>query len=48
MGVIFANPLEELVEFQEMNRDLEQGKGPLQVSGCVDSQKVHLDRKSVV
>ena len=42
MGVIFANPLEELVEFQEMNRDLEQGKGPLQVSGCVDSQKVHL------
>ena len=27
MGVIFANPLEELVEFQELNRDLEQGKG---------------------
>ena len=47
MGVIFANPLEELVEFQEMNRDLEQGKGPLQVSGCVDSQKVHLMQETM-
>lgn len=36
------NPLMELAEFEELNRDLNRGKGPVQVSGCVDSQKVHL------
>ena len=42
MSRVFANPLTELIEFEDMNRDLERGKGPLQVSGCMDSQKVHL------
>ena len=42
MSRIFANPLEELIEFEEMSRDVERGKGPIQVSGCMDSQKVHL------
>lgn len=42
MGSIFANPLEELAEFQDMKKELNQGRGPLQVSGCVDSQKAHL------
>ncbi len=38
----FANPLEELIEFGDMNRELERGQGPLLVSGCMDSQKAHL------
>lgn len=42
MGRIFANPLEELAEFQDLNKELLKGGGPLQVSGCVDSQKLHL------
>lgn len=42
MESIFANPLEELIEFGDMNRDLERGQGPLLVSGCMDSQKAHL------
>lgn len=42
MSRLFANPLAELIEFEEMNRNLERGLGPLQVSGCMDSQKVHL------
>lgn len=42
MEEIFTNPLEELIEFQDMNRDITRGKGPVLVSGCMDSQKVHL------
>lgn len=42
MGDVFANPLEELIEFQDMNQDLSRGQGPVLVSGCMDSQKVHL------
>lgn len=42
MSKAFVNPLMELAEFEELNRDLNCGKGPVQVSGCVDSQKVHL------
>lgn len=42
MGEAFHNPLEELKEFQEMRQDLCSGKGPVQVIGCLDSQKVHL------
>ena len=42
MSKAFMNPLMELAEFEELNRDLNRGKGPVQVSGCVDSQKVHL------
>lgn len=29
MGTIFANPLEELAEFQDMNKELNEGRGPL-------------------
>lgn len=42
MSKVFANPLVELIEYEELNRDLEQGKGSVHVSGCMDSQKVHL------
>lgn len=42
MSKVFANPLVELIEYEELNRDLERGKGPVHVSGCMDSQKVHL------
>ncbi|MCD8221179.1 MAG: transcription-repair coupling factor [Clostridiales bacterium] len=42
MSGIFANPLTELIEYEELSRDLKQKKGPLQLSGCMDSQKVHL------
>lgn len=39
---MFENALAELAEFEELNTDLNRGKGPVQVSGCMDSQKVHL------
>lgn len=42
MSKVFANPLVELIEYEDMNRDLIKGRGPIQVSGCMDSQKVHL------
>ena len=42
MAGIFANPLEELIEYQDLRRDLERSGGPLLVSGCMDSQKAHL------
>ena len=42
MSKVFANPLVELIEYEELNQELERGNGPLQVSGCMDSQKVHL------
>ena len=42
MSAGFANPLEELQEYQDIQKALRQGKGPIQVSGCMDSQKVHL------
>ncbi len=42
MSRVFANPLTELAEYEELNRDLNRGKGPLQISGCMDSQRVHL------
>ena len=42
MSRIFSNPLTELAEFEELSRDLSRKKGPVQVSGCMDSQKVHL------
>ena len=41
MGKVFVNPLTELVEYEELNRSLNEKKGPLQISGCMDSQKVH-------
>lgn len=42
MSKVFANPLVELIEYEELNRELERGRGPLQISGCMDSQKVHV------
>ena len=42
MSQVFASPLSELAEFEELNREIQQRKGPVQVSGCMDSQKVHL------
>ncbi|MBS6643545.1 MAG: transcription-repair coupling factor [Clostridiaceae bacterium] len=42
MSTIFANPLVELKEYEELDKALRQGKGPVSVSGCMDSQKVHL------
>ena len=42
MGRIFANPMDELVEFQELKKDLTGGRGPVLLSGCIDSQKAHL------
>ncbi len=42
MSRVFANPLTELAEYEEMDQDLNRGKGPIQMSGCMDSQKVHL------
>ena len=42
MSRVFANPLPELAEYEEMNQALNRGKGPVQISGCMDSQKVHL------
>ena len=42
MSQVFASPLSELAEFEELNREIQRRKGPVQVSGCMDSQKVHL------
>ncbi len=42
MSRVFANPLAELIEYEELNQQLERQRGPVQVSGCMDSQKVHL------
>ena len=42
MSRVFANQLTELAEYEEMNQDLNRGNGPVQISGCMDSQKVHL------
>lgn len=41
MNRIFVNPLTELAEYEEMNQALSRRRGPVQVSGCMDSQKVH-------
>ena len=46
MSDLFANPLEEMIEFQDLKTDLQRGQGPLLVTGCLDSQTVsytHLD-----
>ena len=42
MGTVFENPLKELIEYQDLKRDLERAQGPLLVTGCLDSQKAHL------
>ena len=38
----FKSPLDELKDYGEMLAGLLDGKGPFLVSGCIDSQKVHL------
>ena len=38
----FVSPLEEMIQFEECKKELMAGRGPLQVEGCVDTQKVHL------
>ena len=42
MSDVFANPLTELKEFEDLNEDILKERGPVQVSGCMDSQRVHL------
>ena len=42
MGEICANPLTELAEYGDMKQDLMKGKGPVQICGVTDSQKVHV------
>ena len=42
MAEVFANPLVDLAEYTAMKQDLDQGKGPVQISGVTDSQKVHV------
>lgn len=42
MAEVFANPLVDLAEYTDMKQDLDQGKGPVQISGVTDSQKIHV------
>ncbi len=42
MSVAFQSPLEELIEFASLKEELSKKKGPVLVSGCIDSQRVHL------
>lgn len=42
MAGLFGNPLKELKEYEELSEALRNRKAPVQVSGCMDSQKVHL------
>ena len=42
MSKLFKQPLMELRDYEEMADVLHKGQGPVQVSGCLDSQKVHL------
>jgi len=38
----FASPLMELNEYRILEEEFRKGRGPLAVSGCMESQKVHL------
>lgn len=38
----FLAPLKDLAEFGQMREDMEKGRGPLSITGCVDSQKLHM------
>ena len=42
MSVLFSSPLEELAAYQEVKAAISKGKGPVQLSGCIESQKIHL------
>ena len=39
---IFANPLTESAEYEQFAEKLLKGPDPVGISGCIDSQKVHL------
>ncbi|RDU25112.1 transcription-repair coupling factor [Anaerosacchariphilus polymeriproducens] len=38
----FTEPLKQLGEFDEMQKYLKTGRGMVQISGCIDSQKLHM------
>ncbi len=38
----FGGPLEELAEFRAVKDQIERGRGPIMVRGCLASQKAHL------
>lgn len=42
MSDVFESSLRELKEFEEFDSDLNRRRGPVLISGCMDSQKVHL------
>lgn len=42
MGAVFANPLVGLSEYQEFSSAFLTGKDPVGMTGCIDSEKVHL------
>ena len=42
MPGIFANPLWELKEYEDFHHALTEGTGTVGLTGCVDSEKVHL------
>lgn len=42
MSAIFANPLVDLLEYEDFTRDFLKGTDPVGMTGCVDSEKVHL------
>ena len=38
----YTEPLQELKEFQDASAALSKGQTPVQITGCIDSQKCHL------
>ena len=39
---IFSNPLTDLLEYEDFSRDFLKGTDPVGMTGCIDSEKVHL------
>ena len=39
---LFDAPLGKIASFTEADRRLSAGNGPVQLTGCVESQKVHM------
>ncbi len=42
MNKVFSDPLKELTAYDNMDQALKRREGPVQLSGCMDSQKVHI------
>ncbi len=42
MKRMFLGPLGELVEYDELRREMQKGRGPVQAGGCLESEKAHL------